>query len=856
MRLWNRIRFLLGRRRRERELAAEIEAHREMLAERFASEGMTASDAARAARREFGNDLAFREQSHDQWGFAWLGAAWRDAVFAVRLLRRQPLVTAAAVLTVALGVGANTAIVSVLETVLLNPLGIRDAGRVMAVTTRFDALQLTHAPVSGVEYREMRALTGAFSAAAAIERRAWTATIGGGPVRLLGHAVTPDFFRLFNERPLVGRFLSPQDDEPVAVLSYRLWQTQFGGDPAAIGRTIELDGRPFRIVGVAPERFRFPAEAQLWTPLVLSPQSLAERGRNMNYALFVRLRDGITPAQATRVVNRWVAGLKAPGMPEAALFAKFGYFIDLESFARNVAGDLRRPLWLLFTAALVVLLAGCANVAVLLLARTASRRRELAIRLAVGATRFQIVRQLLIESLLLGALGGLCGLGVAAGAVSLLARLAVPGKDLLSLVTLDLRLMLYGLGLSLACGLIFGVAPALHMLRQSQSAALVRGVRRRFQNVFVTAQVAAAFVLLVSTGLLLRSLWAVEQIHPGFDPAHLTTAYMLPPRNDPGFFDRLDANLHAMPGVESAALALPVPFDGGGFTSMFGIRGRAQQGDEAAMHGEAFFVSPTYFETLRIPLVRGRLFTAADSATAPQVCLIDVRMAERFFPNENPIGHVIEMYGSGTIVGVVGTIRTTTLDATSLPTVYQPLAQQAGNFPFRAAVVRSAAPAGALIRQAVRQANGSVPVYDVATMEERIGETLGIRRVLARLVSIFGAICLLLATIGLNGVVAQIAGERTTEIGVRMALGARPGQILARFLGQGLLSGAAGLVIGLACSLYAQRWIAGLLFEVRPFDPITFGAVGLGLMLVLSLAVYWPARRASRIDPLTALRHE
>ena len=238
-----------------------------------------------------------------------------------------------------------------------------------------------------------------------------------------------------------------------------------------------------------------------------------------------------------------------------------------------MAGDLRRPLWLLFTAALVVLLAGCANVAVLLLARTASRRRELAIRLAVGATRFQILRQLTIESLLLGALGGVCGLAVAAGAVSLLERLAIPGKDMLALVSLDRRLMLYGLGLSLSSGLLFGIAPALHMLRQSQSAALVRSVRRRFQNVFVTAQVAAAFVLLVATGLLLRSLWAVEQVHPGFDPAGLTTAYMLPPRNDPGFLDRLEANLRGMPGVESAALALPVPFDGGaGSVGPLGVR--------------------------------------------------------------------------------------------------------------------------------------------------------------------------------------------------------------------------------------------------------------------------------------------
>jgi putative ABC transport system permease protein len=856
MRIWNRIRFWFTRGRLDSELADEIRAHREMLERQLRDEGLSTAAARAAAQRQFGNDLGARERSRDEWGFPWLDAALRDARFALRLLRRQPLVTLAAVLTVGLAVGANTAIVSVLETALLNPLGIRDAGKILVASVRIERLQMKGVETSAVEYRELQAMTDTFSAVAAAEGRWWTAEAGGQPTRMLGRAVTADYFRVFAERPLAGRFFTPEDQESVAVLSYGLWQAQFAGAPSAIGKELMLDGRPYRIVGIAGPGFHVPAGVQAWVPLVFSPERLHRRGWNMMERVFARLREGVTPARAAGRVNRYVAALKTSPDAGAADLAQFGYFIDLDSFAHFVAGDLRRPLWLLWTAALVVLLVGCANVTLLLVSRTAGRRREMAIRMAVGGTRGQILRQLLVESALLGVLSGACGIAVAATAVALVSRLAIPGKALLELVALDRRLMLYGLGIALACCLASGIAPAAHLLRRNQAAAMSRSARRRFQDVFLAAEVAAAVVLLVGTGLLLRSLWAVEQVRPGFDPSRLATGYLLRPANDPGFLDRLDRNLRALPGVESAALAYPIPFSGGGLTSSFNIQGREHVPGQPEFHGEAYFVSATYFETLRIPLLRGRVPADSDTATAPHVCVVDTRFASRFFPDGNPIGAKIGMYaGWAQIVGVVGSIHGDALDHDSRPTVYYPMAQTTF-FPSRAIILRTFLAGGPLIRQVVKQTNASVPVFDVRGMEDRIAESLGIRRILGILVTVFGALCLLLAMVGLHGVVSQIVGERTVEIGVRLALGARPAQILAHFLGYGLAAGGAGMALGLAGAGWAQQWLAGLLYEVRPFDLPAFGAAALAAMATLLAAVFWPARRASRIDPQRALRYE
>lgn len=778
-----------------------------------------------------------------------------DLRYAVRLALRQPWLTAAAVVTIALGVGANTAIVSALDTVLLNPLGLRHADRIVAIRVGITKLAMLHAQTSGVEFREAQAMRDIFSSVAALEARAWTTESSGQAARVQGRAVTPDFFQVFGQQPQLGRFFNAEDRESV-VLSDGVWRSHFGADRDVIGRAMMLDGAPYRIVGVAPPEFHFPTTAEAWIPLVLDSGRLTKRGNNMNLGLFARLRDGVSAQQASARVAGYVAQLKASADSDAADLTKIGYGIEVDPLAEYIAGDLKRPLLLVWVAGLLVLLIACANVGGLLLTRSAARLKEMAIRLSLGATRSQILRQLLTESLILGLLGGLASLLVALWGVALLGKLPLKGQATLELTKLDDRLLLYGLAVALLCSLLFGLAPAIQLLRQSHAAAMTRSRRHTLQGAFVITEVAGALVLLVTAGLLLRSLWAVQSLRPGFDEHALTTAFLIKPKEAPKFLEASLARLRSMPGVESAALAYPLPFTGGGLTSMFSIRNRQRSGGEPEWHGEAYMVSPEYFETLRIPLLKGRLLAPSDSAAAPLVCLIDAKTADRFFHNQDPIGQEIAMYkGWARIVGVVGAVRATTLEDGSRPIVYYSL-RQVPFFPYEGVIVRSATPAVTAIREAIRQTDPGVPLYDVQSMEQRIGESLGIRRVLVWLLAGFAGMTMLLAAIGVHGVVAQLVAERTPEIGIRMALGALPGQILGLFLGRGVRLGATGLAIGLVGVFAAERLLRGMLYEVRAFDPATLCFAVVLVLVGLIFACWWPAWRASRIDPQIALRHE
>jgi predicted permease len=787
----------------------------------------------------------------------WIDALRRDLHFAVRVLRRKPAFAVAVILTVALGIGANTAVVSVVETVLINPLGLRRADTVMVARTQFTKLGVFHGQASGTEFRELQSFTDAFSAVAAIEDRAWTLFADGKASRLVGEAVTPDFFRVFSEAPVLGRFFTADENAFSVVLSDRVWRSQFGGNASTVGSIITLDGASYRVVGIAPAAFRVPAAAQIWTPLVLEPERLldSERGRNANLTLFARRKGAVSEAQAADRVHRYVAALKAADASQTSEISKAGYDIELVSLGRYVAGDLRRPLFLLWAAALVVLITGCANVAGLLLTRASARRQEMAIRIALGASTGQIIHQLLLESLLLGALGGLTGLALAAMALPMLSRFAIPGADMLALVSLDSRLLLYGLVLALASGLLFGVVPAIQLLQQRQSLQSVGGQRRRFQDALVSAEVCGAFVLIVLTTLLLRSLWAVERIEPGFDPQGVTTAFFLKPQGDPGFSMRLLAALGAGPGVQSAALANPIPFANTGITAGFAIKGHEQA---SGMLGQAqgVQITPDYFRTVRVPLVRGRGLEASDTPTSPFVCVIDATLAKRFFPGQDPIGQEVAMFnGWARVVGVVGAVRGAALEEEARPTIYYSF-EQVSFLPYAAILVRGTGSAAGLIQAAVHQAAASVPVYDVKSLGERLDDTLGLRRALVLLLSAFGITSLLLAITGIYSVIAQVVSERTHEIGIRIALGARRSQILSHFMRQGLRAGLLGLALGVGAVAYAQRWFASILYQVAAFDSVGVASVFLGIFTLLTIAVWWPVHRAAGADPQRALRHE
>lgn len=774
----------------------------------------------------------------------------RDFEFACRLAVRRPLLTLTSALTLALGVGANTTIVSAIRTVLLNPLGMRDTEPVMVARVRLDKLNMPDAAASGVEYREVREMTDVFGPVAAAEGRTWTSQLGGESHRLLGQAVTNEYFAVFAEVPAQGRFLSPEDREAV-VLSHGLWRTQFGADPGAVGRTLRLDGKPHRIVGVARETMKFPVQAQLWIPLELSSKRLQQRGMNMNLTVLARRRPGVSEEQAVQRVKRYVSQLLGRDTAEAKELAGLGYGIGLRPFGRFVAGDLRQPLLLLGVASLVLVLAGCANIGLILLARTGARAKEIAVRSALGASTGNILRQLLIESFLLALLGGAAGLGLASFGKKAITGLALPGAESLKLVNLDLSVMVSAICLSLLSGVLFGLAPALQLARATQTAALARHRKHQFQNIFVVVQVASALVLVFSCGLLIRSLHAVQSLSPGFDTQQLHTAYLLKPAADPTFLARLRPALAAQPGVESAALAYPLPFSGGGLTSSFRIRNRQRGPNEPEWHGEAYMVSPEYFRTLRVPLLQGRGIEESDTNPAPLVCVIDAQLAQKFFPGQDPLGQEIAMYrGWARIVGIAGAIRGTSLEEGSRPAVYYSL-DQVPFFQEAGIVVRARQ---ANLREAVKATNASVALYDMRSMEQRLDSTLGLRKSVTWLLSVFGAICLLLASVGLYGVVAQVAGERTREIGIRLALGARPGQVLRGFLGQAAGLTAWGLGVGLLLAAYAARWVRSLLYGGKEIDPALLLAAG-GVVAILALAsAWWPAYRASRVDPQQALR--
>ena len=804
-----------------------------------------------------------------------------DLVYAVRGLCRKPLFAIAAVLTLALGIGANSAIFTVVNAVLLRPLPYPSPDRLMTVWT-YNPRQGFDKDVSAYpNFDDWRRQSTSFDAMSAYTGADFTLTQAGDPAQIRGAVVTPGFFETLGIAPALGRAFGARDGavggELVAILSHGLWQTRFGGHPAAVGRSIVLNGVTHEIVGVMPASFAHPETAQVWTPLAPSErfaQTMQSRG---SYWLQVigRLKPGVERGAAQAEMDAIASALERQ-YPNV----NTGIGVRLVPMHEEIVGDVRQPLLILLGTAAFVLLIACANVANLLLARAASRQKELAIRAALGAGRRRLIRQMLTESLVLATGGGAAGLLLAAWGIQALQSLAPFNLPRVTGVQIDTPVVLYTSLASLVTGLIFGTAPAL------QSAAVTAGEflkergraesegsrGRRLRSAVAIAEVAVALVLVIGAGLLVRSFVAMNKVELGFDPRSVLAVRVDLPaaRYSEGtqvtaFYKDLASRLSALPGVESVGLGSSVLLSALPQSATLSVQGRPPQDPNVRDLPVCYdSVTPDFFKTLRIPLRRGRLFTDADGPTTRRVVVVNESLVRRFFPGGDAIGKFVTFDGPTdsrarrlTIVGIVGDTRRAGVDRAPWAELYYPLAQAPDRRMYT--LIRTSGDPLALVRTAQAEVwaiDRNQPIHSTRTVEGILAESHANRRFTTLLLGLFSIVALALAAIGIYGVTAYSTAQRTQEIGIRMALGARRADVLTMVLKEGVMIGAVGLTLGIAAALALTRFLSGLLFGVGARDPITFVALPLGLLLVAALATLIPAARAVRVNPVVALRGE
>jgi putative ABC transport system permease protein len=805
---------------------------------------------------------------------------WQDIRYGARMLLKQPGFTLVATLTLALGIGANTAIFSVVDTVLLRPLPFQEAERLMMLrgvdTRKGDG----PGNISYPNFVDWRAQSGSFERLAAFRHRNFTLTGGGEPARLNGAVASAELFTLLGVSPSLGRSFRAEEDNAgasVVILSHGLWRRRFNSDPQVIGRNITLDDRSLTVVGVTPADFQFPIAAEpadLWTTIAYDATGdnpmTAQRGLGYLRAIG-RLKPGVNLTQAQAEIDGIARRLERQ-YPDSN--AHQG--ARLVPAREHLVGEVRRPLLVLFGAVGCVLLIACANVANLLLARATARRREIALRAAMGASRGRVVRQLLTESVMLALAGSVCGWVLAWGCLESLLSLSPENIPRLQDIRLDGRVFGFTLLVSLLTGVIFGLAPALQAAKTEltetlkeggHSGGVARGARLR--GALMVAEVAIAFVLTVGAGLLLNSFWRLSQVNPGFDPRQtLAFRLSLPESKYSGsqavaFFERLQARLQNLPGVRSASVSFGLPFGRGSIGTDLDIEGRPfASGDRP--HIDCQIVLPDYFRTLGIRLIKGRDFNARDDLNARPVAIINETLARRFFPNEDPIGKRLRpdiAAGPGDvpmreIIGVVGDVRYRSLTADVPPEVYLPYPQIPIAAGMRVALRTDADPRSLIsaARTEVHALDKELPLFEVKTLNEYVGGAVAHPRFNALLLLLFAGVALLLTAAGLYGVISYSVTRRTREIGIRMALGAQTHDMLRLVVKQGMTMTLIGEVIGLGGALALTRLLKTLLFGVSAADPLTFSIIVLLLTIVTFVACWLPARRATKVDPMVALR--
>jgi putative ABC transport system permease protein len=910
----NWITQLFSRRRLYKDLADEIQEHLEENIDELVASGMSREEATHAARRDFGNATLIEERSREVWSWSWLETLGQDVRYGFRQLRRNPGFTIIAVLTLALGIGANTAIFSVVNAVVLRPLPYSHSDRLVWIAESIPALK-SEAATGGdyVAWKDQNHTLDRIAAYDTVYRDSLREGSGSGggsadfnltgrgtPARVHGAFVSASFFATLGVEPQLGRAFTENEDQPsgphVVVLMHSFWQQYFGSDAHVLDRTVNLDAVPYTVIGVMPASFRFPgdSDAQILVPLALNQASERLRIAQRQVRIIGRLKPGVSLSAARADLDEIRKRAQPSGGP---MLAEGGgghgramptpgpggpppaSELKVVPLAEHLAGNLRPAMLTLLGAVGLVLLIACANVANLMLTRASSRTREVAVRAALGAGRWRLVRQLLVESVTLAVAGGMAGLLLAAWGVDVIARLipAGAGGGILAVAApkVDGNVLLFALAASIFTGILFGLAPAVTVTRSDLAEGLKEGAkvaspggRGWLRGALAVSELSLALVLLIGAGLLIKSFYRVLQVDPGFAPERvltmdlsLTDARYPAPQQKSEFFSQVLRRVESLPGVRSAALAdsLPLsPYHAFLMMSLNRLLPRAALSSSTTVMMKQLTVSPGYFYTLGIPVLKGRTFTDHDDEQALKVAVVNEALARHLWPTEDPIGKQLPLFSDNpTVVGVVGNTRHEGLSQDTEAEFYVPYLQSPGNS-MQLAVRTVADPDSivAAVRAQVRDVDPDQPLYHVATLQQVLSESLAPRRLNMLLLGIFAGIALTLATVGIYGVMAFSVTQRTHEIGIRMALGAKRRNVLRLIVRQGLRLTLLGVVLGIAGAWALTSFLASFLFGVAPRDPATFVLVSLALVAVSILACYIPARRATRVDPMVALRYE
>lgn len=880
----NWIKQLFTRHRIYNDLGEEIRQHIDEKTDALTAEGMSREEAAQATRREFGNLTHIEGRGREAWMWPMAESLWADWKFAIRQLSKNAGFASTAIATLALGIGATTAIFSLVNAILLRPLPFPESDRLMWIDQQDHSLPgIAREALSYPDYFDWRAQNHTLNGLASYVGGGVTLETGGESLQLDSQTVSANFFDVLGAAPILGRDFRWDDEKPgnrAVMLNYSLWQSEFGSAKEVVGSSIRMDGHNYVVAGVMPKEFRYPLESPapaLWKSLADDADGKDPKTGQRGFdALGVigRLKTGVTVEQAKADLSV-IAGNLAKLYPDnnkpytSAL---------VEPELEHMTGDTRPALRMLFGAVWLVLLIVCANVAGLLLARGSRRGAEFALRAAIGASRAAIIRQLLVESVTLSLCGGVAGVALAVGLVHAILKLMPLDIPRMQGASVDAGALVFVLAVSLASGLLFGVFPAWRMSRSAPARALREGSRamsasggqHRIQNVLVVLQTAIGMVLLIGSGLLMRSFIRILNVDPGFEPKHVLTSRIgvsfekLKHDQHFLFYQQLLARISTLPGVQSASAGWPLPMSNSAVSVSFNIEGQpVAKGDEPSE--SLGVVMPAYFETMHIPLVSGRGFGDRDGVAGPPTIVINQAFAKKYFPRVNPIGQHIQVrvgddvfeHPMREVVGVVGDIKRKGLTADADPQYYLPYAQSVITNPYL--IVRTIGDPVSVegpINAAIHEFDKGVPVYHVATMEDYISKSAAQPRFQAFLLTSFAGIALVLVAIGLYGLLSYMVVQRTLEIGLRMALGARRSDVLGMIVRRGLTLALIGVSTGLAISAVITRLMSRMLFHIRPTDPVTFVSTATLLILVGIAASSVPAYRAARLDPMKTLREQ